>query len=1185
MSTTKKTFSDSVSSRKNTKGTDQLDNFGFVHTKTPSKSVALPVCDRVMSLSSIIAFAIIAIVSSQTSWNDLEQLHPFLFFNEKDIPSLQERARTTHSEISQRIYLASQEIKEWPEYYLPPEDWKNFSSAWNERYGNDLTALAFYCVLNPEDLKATELAILFMERLSNLPNWRVADSFHDDVPVAHSLTGMATAYDFLYSRLNDTQRTRFLKNITAVTEELYERSFKLWWGFSYLQNHVATNYMAIFNGALIVTRHKLFEGEKWLSRAHLMLSRNLELFNFVVDGSTDEGVAYGTYTTRSLTQYVFLALRHLRVDFTHSPWLKEHATFLYHTVLPGFRETVGYGDSNRNWSHGPESQLVFLDNHVLRSGLGNWLARQIREHKVQMEGVNNYSQAASHQKSMLHTEFLFYNPDIQERALPNPSMPRLHVFSDWGVVTYGGGLDISSGDNLGSPWGKKRTFLSFKCGVLHGRAINSLVREKHVRFWLERRIRFNPGHEQPDQGSFVFAPNGVPFITETYYAYKYTFLNNALVFGPSQQSSCYKPFEGQIGECNEWFYFKTMAAWRAKGDIISASREDDMVFISGEMSGWYRQELGLLSVYRSLIMLNPSVLLVVDHIERKIGSQASVMSAFFHNVDHPFILNESMSKTPHATISIEGLLHRVYWSNLGTDQKSYASSTNYSSSFHSFRTHYLNITTPLNVRYTRTAYLFLGPGHRVDQLPQVVTGHDHGVKISVIVNGVRYHVSIATKHNQPYSRYEFLEFGGYCKVEIREKRSRTVRFGLDVMSSADEEVLILIPRETNSHTTWNVLSTLFLPFIVSIVLLYLYLQLRKKILRHNLCDVFVICLGMSWLITIMAIHISFCVGEGCDLKIPKVTETSRESRVLSEVQEVPPFVLFTSLPLAGAEILEHLFKNSTNFFFVEVGKGVTKFLDPCSTFHRFHHSSEALHYREYFRYLAKDSKRVFLDLPPELLKTLPAVKLSDPAWGLKFSWLSKIVEERMRAIVVVRDPRGWVNAWLREIRVDTELRAAVHAAFDTVKNLKCSERNMSNFAPEFFEMQQALKDHSDKNDKNTLVQFLAHLWAAETQAVLRANTHFQMGGIRFVQLEDLILKPRKTAEELFRYIGVPLSPAAEHRLLTVVRTEQFALGSSQELIGSKMVEVWKQELSEVDVARIEEICSDVMKKLRYYSLG
>ncbi|PFX32259.1 Dermatan-sulfate epimerase-like protein [Stylophora pistillata] len=1066
-----------------------------------------------MSFSSRIVLALVAIVSHKASSNDLEQLHPFLFFNENDIPNLHERARTTHAEISQRIYLASQEIKHRPEYYLPPKEWKIFSSAWNEEYGNHLTALAFHCVLNPQDINATELAILFMERLSNLPNWRVAASFHDDVPVAHSLTGMATAYDFLYTRLNDAQRARFLGNITAVTKELYERSFKLWWGSTYLQNHVATNYMAIFNGALIVARHKFLEGEKWLSRAHLMLSRNLELFNFIVDGSNNEGVAYGTYTTRSLTQYVFLALRHFRVDVTQSPWLKEHASFLYHTVLPGFKETVGYGDSNRNWFYGPESQLVFLDNYVLRNGLGNWLARQIRERKVQIAKVKVYNQAASQQRSMLHTEFLLYNPDIQERALPNPSLPRLHVFSDWGVVTYGGGLDISPGDNLASPWGKKRTFLSFKCGVLHGRAINSLVRTKRVRSWLPQGWRgFNPGHEQPDQGSFVFAPNGVPFITETYYAYKYTFLNNALVFGPSQKSSCYEPFEGQIGECNKWINFRTMEAWRAEGDVISASSEDDMVFMSGEMSGWYRQELGLLSVYRSLIMLNPSSLLVVDHIERKIGSQASVMSAFFHNVDHPFIVNANMSTTPHAIVSIEGLLNRVYWSNLGTDQKSFANSTSYSSSFHSFRTHYLNITTPLNVRYTRTAYLFLGPGHKVDQLPQIVTGHDHGVKLSVTVNGVGYNVSIATKHNEPYSRYKFLDFGGYCKVEIGKK---TLRFGLDVMSFGEEKDLILSPNE------------------------------------------------------------------GCDFKIPTMLRNSRAGRVLSESVETPPFVLFTSLPLAGSEILRHLFKNSSNFFYVEVGRGASKFLDPCSTFHRFHLSSEALRDRKWFRGLAKDPKRVLPKLPKKLHKALPAVRLSDPAWGLKFSWLSKIVKERMRAIVVVRDPRGWVNAWLREIRVDAKLRTSVRTAFDTIKALRCAETNMSNFAPEFLEMQQVLKEHNDKNEKETLVHFLAYLWLAQTQAVLHANAHLQMGGIRFVQIEDLILKPRKTAEELSRFVGVPFSPAAEHRLLTVVKTEEFGLGSSRELIGSRMVKAWEQELSASDISRIEEICSEVMKILRY----
>ena len=161
------------------------------------------------------------------------------------------------------------------------------------------------------------------------------------------------------------------------------------------------------------------------------------------------------------------------------------------------------------------------------------------------------------------------------------SLPRLHVFSDWGVVTYGGGVDTSHGNNS---WDDRGTFLSFKCGVLHGRAINSVIRCKNFRSWITDWENFNPGHEHPDQGSFVFAPNGEPFITETYYGPKYTWLYNAIVFGPSLNLECSSPFEGQIGECSGWFNFRTMAAWEAEGDVISASSEGDMVFTSGEMS-------------------------------------------------------------------------------------------------------------------------------------------------------------------------------------------------------------------------------------------------------------------------------------------------------------------------------------------------------------------------------------------------------------------------------------------------------------------------------------------------------------------------------------------------------------------------------------------------------------------------
>ena len=100
-------------------------------------------------------------------------------------------------------------------------------------------------------------------------------------------------------------------------------------------------------------------------------------------------------------------------------------------------------------------------------------------------------------------------------------------------------------------------------------------------------------------------------------------------------------------------------------------------------------------------------------------------------------------------------------------------------------------------------------------------------------------------------------------------------------------------------------------------------------------------------------------------------------------------------------------------------------------------------------------------------------------------------------------------------------------------------------------------------------------------AVLRVNSYYHKESIRFIHLEDLILKPRKTALSLFRFLGVPLSPAAEHRLLTVARTGQFSLGVSREIVGAKTVEAWERELKSEDAERIKDICAPVMKKLRY----
>ena len=676
-------------------------------------------------------------------------VHPNLYFSSRDINRFREQAQTTHHKIFLRLTLAAEQMKRDPARFLPPRDWNKFASRWNEDHGNNFGALAIYCVLNHTDIQARDVAMRFFDSFVSLPNWRVSASMVDDVPVAHSLVAVATAYDFLYEYLNDTLRTKTLRKISDVTKELYDRSFSISWGKQYIQNHVATNYVALFTGALVVEQH-LEKARIWKDRAHRMLERTMFLLSLVIDGSLEEGVAYGSYSSRSLTQYIFLAKRHLGIDLTTNPWLREHFWFMYRTILPGFTETVGIADSNSNWFYGPESQLVFLDNYVMRNGYGNWLAGKIRRLRLESPEMAG---SFGHRFCTLHTEFIFYNASIPETQPPYASTPQLHVFEDWGVVTYGGGALSKDGQRI--------TFVSFKTSVLHGRAVNDIVRRKPYK-WITGKKNFNPGHEHPDQGSFVFAPGGVPFITEALYGPKYTWLNNALLFGPTTMPTCSGPYEGQIGDCGKWMGYKGDATWFADGYIVTASKADEVVFISGEFSGWYRAVLGLTSVYRAVVLLNPGVLLVVDHVETTQQSPSRHVGAFFHNRNAPFVLQEDQYGDTLASVTLNGEPHLVLWTNSHRGESTVQSqSAEYPAESGTRKTHFLNITTNLNWRQTRLGYLFVAHGNKVTR-PKL-QGNEIGVHTFVEINGLSYQVSIATNFQK---KCQFLGFDGFAKIQV-----------------------------------------------------------------------------------------------------------------------------------------------------------------------------------------------------------------------------------------------------------------------------------------------------------------------------------------------------------------------------------------------------------------------------------
>ena len=696
-----------------------------------------------------------------------QPIHPNLYFSSRDISRLQEQALTTHRDIFVRLKEAATEMKKEPSRFLPPRDWEKFASRWNEDHGNNFGALAMYCVLNNQDLLARDVAMQFFDAFVSLPNWRVRASMVDDVPVAHSLVAVATAYDFMYEHLNDTLRSKVLQKVSEVSKELYKRSFNLSWGTQYIQNHVATNYVAFFTGALVVENHNK-EATIWKERAHVMLNRTMFLLNHVVDGSMEEGVAYGSYTSRSLTQYIFLVKRHLGLDLTNNIWLRQHFWFLYRTILPGFTETVGIADSNSNWFYGPESQLVFLDNFVMRNGYGNWLAsniRRLRLEDLQMKG------SFGHRYCTLHTEFLFFDASISEKEPPNAYIPQLHIFQDWGVATYGGGtLDTD---------GQSSTFLSFKSSVLHGRAVNEIVRRKPYD-WISGWRNFNPGHEHPDQGSFVFAPNGVPFVTEALYGPKYTWLNNVLLFGPTNKPTCSGPFEGQIGDCGKWMNYKDEKIWFVDAGIVASSQSDEVVFMSGEMSGWYSPSLGLISVYRAILLLRPGVLLVVDHIETRPDSPTRYVGAFFHNKDSPFELQEDKDGEVSGSITLYGEKYLVLFGDSHRGHSIVHSQHTENRAESGLRkTHFLNITTKLKQKQTRLAYVFVAPGNKVT-IPQV-QDDEIGVHVSLDINGLSHLVSIATKYNSLQTRRTFLGFDGFASVKVNSKC--VMQFGLNEMST------------------------------------------------------------------------------------------------------------------------------------------------------------------------------------------------------------------------------------------------------------------------------------------------------------------------------------------------------------------------------------------------------------------
>nr|XP_023655946.1 dermatan-sulfate epimerase-like protein [Paramormyrops kingsleyae] len=1145
--------------------------------------------------------------------------HPNLYFDRGDVQLLRQRSSTTHNHIFKIIRAAVSTILSNPALYLPPVKHEEFASKWNEIYGNNLPPLALYCLICPDDKTAFQFLLKYMDRMSDYPSWIVYSAPNDEVPVAHSLTGFATAYDFIYSSLDKQRRDKYLKKLLSTTGDLYESSKYRGWGKQFLQNHQTTNILAILISALVAGMNEDSETMIWKQVAVNYMEKTMFLLGHIVDGSLDEGVAYGSYTAKSITQYVFLAKRHFNIDNTKNNWLRAHFWFYYATLLPGFQRTVGIADSNYNWFYGPESQLVFLDTFILRNGTGNWLAQQIRKHRPKDGPMG---QSLAQRWTTLHTEYIWYDSYLTPQPPSEYGEARMHIFPNWGVVTYGAGLSAAQGN----------TFVSFKSGKLGGRAVFDIVHAKPYS-WVDGWNNFNPGHEHPDQNSFTFAPNGQVFVSEALYGPKYSYLNNVLIFSPSPTSQCNEPWEGQLGECDKWLRWTDKEVGDAAGEIIAASTHTDSMFVSGESAPAYSSAMRLKSVYRGLVLLNSQTLLVVDHVEKEVDSPVEMLSAFFHNldIDFKYIPYKFMGKHHGALMDVWDAHYKMFWfNNQGASPVARIQEAEQAAEFKKRWTQFINVTFPMSSTVTRIAYVMHGPYVRISNCRFTDDSRD-GLKLSVTVNDTEKIVSLATNYKDIGSRFKYLGFGGYAKVEDQHQIT-FFGFKTGVISRQNVEGSALF----DFGFTVNILAWILLCAGIGFVTLqrkfYIWFS---KVTRYVLLSILLL-----WMIELLFVS-SNCQHVLCGLKW-KPAETDFKTRAPIKLNDghpvLLPTVVIATLPGSGAEILKHLFYNCSDFIYLhvptehldipETETQFDSFLDACewskldaqqgrfNVIRGWLHSlvfSTKLHLQNTQLHESTRSKLTLkggaskrkrtrwkeivleqktrgkgnLDRDAEDVRDLRrhldqyqnarvVLSLRSGSWVLKLPFIQEVIGPSLRSIYVVRDPRAWIYLMLYSSKPSlySFKNIAQHLALIFKKD-GIRDRCPRDLSPEFRVLQQLLL-HS----RTSPVLVLAHLWLAHTTAALRVHAGLSVDTYLQVRFEDIVQFPQETAEKIHTFLGVPLSPVALNQLMFTTSTNLYNLMYEGD-ISPANINIWRQNMPPKEIRLIERTCWFVMKRLGY----
>jgi hypothetical protein len=547
---------------------------------------------KLMIIGCLASLCIAAVFSNVMALPQVKKTHPYLYFNQEDIPALRHAAATTH-----KHYFDV--LKKWADIYM------GFNPLPAAELPSNIDVMQIYCENSMSYI--VNMSLIYQltgdqNYLNAAKKWILEFATYPSEIKGNFCVGayaiaIASGYDMLYNELDQKDRDRLSTLLAAVIERGKKGTVSDWWAGISLNHDHWLPVTGLGVGALAL----YYENENapgWLNYFLDIVKTDMSIVGD--DGAWTEGTADWIYAI-SLPYVLFdVYKRLLGVDMFQLPmvkngvnyrlynWLTDDLYIYHHDSFANGRYNV-LGAASSHLLH--KMAMEYKDGHI------QWLAAQ--DETLDLKDLNENKTVKNDwllsKNSMvpylqcLGWNFLWYDAKVKPVSLDN--LPLNHYFPNQGLVI------------LRTGWQKSDLVFSFTCAPVGGHNAYKAAQEGN------KKMLSNYGHTHAMANSFDLYANGTYLaVPPSYGPIESNFHNTLTIDGAKQQRSP-----------------------KFDANLLKVELKKDYSYLVGDATQCYPASINLDRWYRHVVFFPPNTFIIGDELKASQTSSTNNLTTWHLN--------------------------------------------------------------------------------------------------------------------------------------------------------------------------------------------------------------------------------------------------------------------------------------------------------------------------------------------------------------------------------------------------------------------------------------------------------------------------------------------------------------------------------------------------------------------------